>query len=244
MTFGYGSRQFGFREQIQHDTLIPANRLHRRNDPSVPVWPFEGDGFNASVFMAGLIQKAVTKTVVKAAEGMDWLRGMAKAVAKEDLPIHWTVPDGFPVLQAYRELKSRRITTFMAGSTIRIDTTVAEDGPSVDRRAQEQGIAPNFIHSLDGCHLRMTVVRAAEEGLSSFALVHDSFGTHAGETGRFFMLIREVLVEMYANHDVIENFREEIEMQISEEKREDLPTPPARGNLDLDQVVESDFCFA
>lgn len=242
MTFGYGSNLFGFREQVHVDTLLPAYRQFQKTGDGV--WPFEDDGYKASVFMAREIRNAVNKVVVKASEAMSWLIEVARHVAAEDLPIRWSVPDGFPVVQAYRELKSRKVQSFMAGGTIKTTISVAEEGPKVDRRAQAQGISPNFIHSLDACHLRMVVMQAFEEGMSDFALVHDSFGVHAGHTARFFVLIREVFVEMYRERDVIMDFLEDVRTQISEDRRDELACPPMSGNLDIEKVIESDYCFA
>jgi DNA-directed RNA polymerase len=239
MTYGYGSREYGFRDQIMNDTLRPAYKAYQMGEGS---WPFEGDGFKASLYMAKVIAEAVDRVVVKAAEAMNWLKDTAKLVAKEELPIYWTTPDGFPVLQAYRNMKSNRVETMISGS--RVVLSLAEEQPTVDKRLQAQGISPNFVHSLDGTHLRVTVVKASEEGMNSFALVHDSFGVHVADTPRFFTLLRESLVEMYTKSDVMGSFRSEILMQLSPENREKLKETPTSGTLDPLAVLESDFCFA
>lgn len=239
MTYGYGSREFGFRDQIMSDTLTPAYRAHQRGEGP---WFFEGDGFKASLYLAKIISRAVDRVVVKAAEAMAWLKSTAQLVAAEGLPVFWTTPDGFPVLQAYPDVKPHRIETLLAGS--RVVLTINQELTTVDKKAQAQGISPNFVHSLDGTHLRLTVVRASEEGYSHFALVHDSFGVHAADTPRFFQLLRETLVEMYTSCDVIESFRSEIMDQLSPKQRALLKEAPARGNLDLTSVLDSPFCFA
>lgn len=239
MTYGYGSREYGFRDQIMTDTLRPAYKAYQKGEGP---WPFDGDGFMASLYMAKVIAAAVDRVVVKAAEAMEWLKDTAALVAKEELPVYWTTPDGFPVLQAYRDIRSKRVETMIAGS--RVVLSLAEEQPTVDKRAQAQGISPNFVHSLDGTHLRISVVRAWEEGMEHFALVHDSFGVHAADTPRFFQLLRETLVEMYTSTDVIENFRQEIMVQLSAKRRAELKEKPASGNLDPTAVLESAFCFA
>jgi len=48
-----------------------------------------------------------------------------------------------------------------------------------DHLASKRGIAPNFIHSLDACHMRMVVNdMAISEGVTNFWSVHDAFGCH------------------------------------------------------------------
>ena len=50
----------------------------------------------------------------------------------------------------------------------------------LDYKAAKRGVCPNFIHSLDACHMRTAInqFRTKVEEFGFFA-VHDSFGTHA-----------------------------------------------------------------
>ena len=50
------------------------------------------------------------------------------------------------------------------------------------RRVQALASAPNIIHSFDAAHLSMTVNAGAERGISAWAMIHDSFATHAGSS--------------------------------------------------------------
>ena len=245
MTYGYGSSQFGFRDQIMADTLRPVYRAYQRGECA---WHFEDNGFKPSLYLSRVTQTAVERTVVKAAECMAWLKETASVVTAEGLPVRWTTPDGFPVVQNYREQKAHRIDTMIFGS--RVMMSVSEDQmdkkgkPMISRRKQASGLSPNFVHSLDATHLRMAVLQASQEGISDIALVHDSFGTHAADTGRFFVILREALVKMYVEQDVIEDFAAQMRAQLPSAKRDKVPTPPAKGNLDPYGVLESDFAFA
>ena len=53
-------------------------------------------------------------------------------------------------------------------------------GGRIDFDAAKRGICPNFIHSLDACHMRTSINQFSSqvEDVGFFA-VHDSFGTHA-----------------------------------------------------------------
>lgn len=245
MTYGYGSSQFGFRDQIETDTLRPAYKAYQRGEGP---WHFEDNGFNASLYLAKITQQAVERTVVKAAEAMAWLKETASVVTAQGLPVRWTTPDGFPVVQHYREQKSQRVNTMIFGSRVSVsikkDELDKKGQPVVSKRKQASGLSPNFVHSLDATHLRMAVRQAAKEGIADIALVHDSFGTHAADTGRFFVILREALVTMYTEQDVIADFHQQIRGQLPPEARDDLPNPPAHGTLDRRAVVDSDFAFA
>lgn len=245
MTYGYGSSQFGFREQIEVDTLRPAYKAYQKGEGE---WHFEDNGFKPSLYLAKITQQAVERTVVKAAECMAWLKETASVVTAEGLPVRWTTPDGFPVVQHYREQKLHRVDTMIFGSRVRIgireDATDGKGKPLVSKRKQASGLSPNFVHSLDATHLRMSVLQAAEEGIENVALVHDSFGTHAADTGRFFVILREALVRMYTEQDVIADFAAQMRGQLPPEARDNLPTTPTHGTLDRTAVVNSDFAFA
>jgi DNA-directed RNA polymerase len=246
MTLSYGSTQYGFKDQLLDDVLTPAfskaAAAAQRGETVGTTLPFTGDGYRAALFMAAEIWQAVTKTLVKSVEAMTWLQKAASAVSAEGLPIRWSTPVGFPVMQAYWDVKERRISTTLQGGLIKV--TLGERTDVLDKRHQTNGISPNVVHSLDASHMMLTTVRAEQEGIKSFAMIHDSFGTTAAETEDLFRIVREAFVEMYRDVDVLENFRGEILRQLSPEAALELPELPAPGTLDLDGVLHSKFCFA
>lgn len=235
MTLAYGSKMFGFKEQILEDTLRPA---YKSGQP----FPFTKDGYMAAHYMAASIWTSINKVLVRAGEAMKWLQEVASIAAAEKLPIRWTTPVGFPVMQLYPELNARRIKTAINGKIIKL--VMNEEKETPDKRKMTQGIAPNFVHSTDAAHLMLTVVRAKQEGLTSFAMIHDSFGTTAGETEIMYRVVRESLVEMYQEVDVLEQFRADIADRLEGEPLENLPPTPVKGNLDLSAICDSRYCFA
>jgi DNA-directed RNA polymerase len=245
MTYGYGSSLFGFRDQIFTDTLRPAHKEYKKGNGA---WHFDDNGFKASLYLAKITLKAVEETVIKAAEAMAWLKKCAAVVTASGNPVRWTTPDGLPVVQHYREMKRHKVDTLIFGS--RVLVSVSEDKLDklgrdiVSKRKQASGLSPNYVHSLDACHLRLAVYAAFLEGIRDVALVHDSFGTHAADTGRFFAILRESMVQMYSDAEVMLDFYNQLRGQLTPEEREDLPFPPARGNLDIAAVLDSDFAFA
>ena len=235
MTLAYGSKEYGFKEQLMEDILRPAKT-------SGKYFPFDGDGYQAAQYMAKAIWVAVNKVLVKAGEAMRWLQSAASLAAKEGLPVRWTTPVGFPVMQAYADIETRRVKTAINGKLVYF--RVNQETDKLDRRKQSAGIAPNYVHSCDAAHLMLTVARATQAGINSFGAIHDSFATTAGQTEELFRIVREAFVEMYSEVNVLGSFRDEIVQQLSDEGREKLPALPESGTLDLSQVVDSRFCFA
>lgn len=249
MTLAYGSKEFGFRDQVLEDTIKPAID--------------NGHGImftqpnQAAGYMAKLIWEAVSVTVVAAVEAMKWLQSAAKLLAAEvkdkktgeilrkRCAVHWTTPDGFPVWQEYKKPVQTRLNLMFLG-VIRLQPTVnvSNKDNGIDERKQESGISPNFVHSMDGSHLRQTVNRAFDYGVKSFALIHDSFGTIPADAGLLFKAVRETLVETYEENDVLADFYEQFADQLHVSQLEKMPAMPARGKLDLQEILKSDFAFA
>ncbi|WP_236532115.1 DNA-directed RNA polymerase, partial [Escherichia coli] len=86
----------------------------------------------------------------------------AKEVLRKRCAIHWVTPDGFPVWQEYHKRDQARLKLTFLGQANVFMTYNKGDTKEIDAHKQESGIAPNFVHSQDGSHLRMTVVHAYE----------------------------------------------------------------------------------
>jgi DNA-directed RNA polymerase len=236
MTLAYGSKEYGFKDQLLEDILNPA-RMSGKD------FPFSGDGYAAAGYLAKAIWVAVNEVLVKAGEAMKWLQTAASVASAENLPIRWTTAVGFPVMQAYQEMALRRVKTSIGGSIVKLSLQLP-DGDKLDSRRQSSGIAPNFVHSCDAAHMMLTTVRASQAGIKNFAMIHDSFGTTAGDVDVMYRVVRESFVEMYEGVDVLGDFRDEIAALLSEESKDDLPPVPASGTLDLAAIAESRYCFA
>ena len=250
MTYSYGSKQYGFKNQIQEDIMHP---LLRECNKTGADFPFSYDnGYRASSYIARLLWDAVVDSVKRPAQLMDWLTDAASKVAKEKfempdgtmhaMPVRWTTPLGFPVMQSYYDTNPRRVKTSINGSLIYL--TLKEQTDQICTRKSAQAMAPNTVHSWDASHLVLSVSRAAEAGITSFSQIHDSFATVAGDTDEYWHIIRESMVEMYEAGDIVHNLYLELRAQMKPENRDDIPLPPNKGTLDLAQTVESRYSFA
>lgn len=194
-------------------------------------------------FLAKRVWASIGEVVVKSKEAMGWLQACARLAAKTDLPINWRTPDGFRVQQAYKKLSAKRIKTKVFGE--RLELTVVNETAEIDGGRQVTAIAPNFVHSMDASALRACVIIAGENGITSFAMIHDSYGTLAADTEMLGACLRHAFVDMYRDHDVLGQFLEGVEEMLVDDKlRRKLPPVPAPGTLDIAAVLCSDFFFA
>jgi DNA-directed RNA polymerase len=109
----------------------------------------------------------------------------------------WTTPLKMPVVQPYRKKSSRRIETNLQKITI-MNRSAADP---VHKAKQLQAFPPNFIHSLDATHMFLTALKCNEVGLT-FASIHDSFWTHAGDVNTMNCIIRDAFIRMHSE-DII-----------------------------------------
>lgn len=192
-----------------------------------PDVPFPGD-LKASAWLGNVVWSSIGEVVVAAKLAMGWLRAVASVASKENRPLQWTAPSGFPVFQAYPEMRKEQIKTFLLGNRFDPALQVLVPG-QIDKRRQVNGVAPNFVHSLDAAAMIGTVNLATDRGLSKFAMIHDSYGTTAGKAAALAEALRDAFVDMYEQNDVLEQFRQSA---LPTDLRSEIPDQPSgRGSL-------------
>jgi DNA-directed RNA polymerase len=186
-------------------------------------------------YLAGILEESIPEVAVEAGKIMNWLRTIARTLAKAGLGMAWTSPAGFPVFHEIRETKEVRIAT----ADRRITLHKEDPKRKIDWRGQVNGVVAHLVHSLDAAHMMLTVNRLHSLGLRHFAMVHDSFGVHAGDVDLLNRVLREEFVGMYSEL-VMSNFF----MEVLKSSPVGLPSLPAPGTLDIRQVLDSPYFFA
>jgi DNA-directed RNA polymerase len=225
MTVPYGVTRRGMRDQLFGE-LTDSAPEHRAEDAS---------------YLAQKNFEAIGSVVVAARQAMDWLREAAKVAAENQLPVRWTTPAGFLAVQDYRQEEGQWMDFTVMGRRFKL--LLQRTGDRLNGRKQSLGISPNFVHSLDAAHLMRTVLFCAQDGMEHFAMIHDSFGCHAGHASTLRNNLRAAFVEQYSA-PVLEKFRDELAEQLPEELRAKLPELPPMGTLDLSLVEQSEYFFA
>jgi DNA-directed RNA polymerase len=204
--------------------------------------PFGDELLRAEVKLAAIIWSSIGDVVVAARTAMSWLQACARVATKAGVPLRWTTPSGFVVCQQYRELKGKRIKTHFCGNLISFGSLEEKD--VLDTAKQCSAVSPNFVHSMDAAAMMRTIVSAKESGITSFAMIHDSYGTHAADTDRLAFTLRDEFASMYLRYDVLGSFRDELAAVLPPKFAAELPPLPDQGSLDLRQVLDSQYFFA
>jgi DNA-directed RNA polymerase len=237
MTLCYSATKFGMQGQIE-------NAVRKLDEEGAPYLDAAVDRHKAAVYMAEIVWSALGDVVVAARTAMDWLKVVSQITAEAGMPVRWTSPIGLPVLQEYREQVGKDVKVHFGGQRVTLQVSV--DTEKLSKRRQASGIAPNFVHALDASHLLATVNRCVENGLSSFAMIHDSYAVHAADTGVLNVILRATFEEQYTP-SVLGAFRDEVIEQLNVSSPElalKVPPLPALGALDLTGVSKSEFFFA
>ncbi|WP_066803216.1 DNA-directed RNA polymerase [Sphingomonas asaccharolytica] len=246
-------------ERVHHPYSLLTERTNKETGEVTLV---QDGGFTCAQTLASHVYAAVTRVAPKADEAATWFQQVAATLAHESLPVVWRTPTGLPVIQRYSEFTSKRVNMWLYDRKVAVPTGDAKideagnvltrieclirEAPTkrIDKKKARSAISPNVVHSLDASHLVRTVVMAKQEGIEHFQLIHDSFATHAGNTGRFFRIIREAFVDLYTDYCPFREVDRHARSVLSEEGQAKLPPIPTKGSLDLSAVLQSDYAFA
>ena len=249
MTWAYSSKAVGMAGQYMEDLMKPLQRKVAYGKlKEHPLGDTERAQFEAARFMGQISYDAIKGSLPHVNATMEYLQGVAKVVSEENKPIKWTTPSGFPVVQEYRRKKRREVRIFLFDRSLQKRTrhkvSLAQETSSIDVQKSTNAIAPNFIHgSGDSSHMHLTICHMLDNGLAEdFFMIHDSFSM-SGDTWDLFDGVRETFVNMFDGDCILQKFEDEVRQQLSDPNAV-LPTMPAKGTLDIQQVKGSEFCFS
>ena len=149
--------------------------------------------------------------------------------------ITWTTPSGFEVDYEKWRMKVNRCKGSIVGYR-RVNHVVHMPSDKPDLKRFMQGISPNFTHSQDSAHMCLVI----DSWPHTFGAVHDSFSTHACDVEELLELTKEKFIEIYS----IDNFYERIAEELVTDHRELDIEPPELGDLDVENIRESDYFFS
>ena len=233
MIVPYSGTQHACREYIQEAI---ADRIEKKGVDN----PFGDDLFGVGIYLAGHVWQGINETISSARRVMDYVKEVGTHFANAGKHMEWVTPTNFLVVQPYVNTKKRLIKTHVDGNLVYLSYQ-QELPDTVNRSRISTGSSPNFIHSLDAAALTMTVNKCLDARMMDFSMVHDSYGTHSPNMPIMSQLLREAFVDMYEKHDVLQDLRDHA-VQVTGDSS--IPQPPSKGNLDLQEVLKSDYFFA
>jgi len=217
MTLGYGGTSYGMGQQVIEDTRDISPYLRDKEH----LW---------GALLGSLVYNTCYEELKGPAKMLRLFQTVAERANKRKEHMNWISPiTGFPVVQAYRKPTTKRTELKYGDDILKVQLQVWEE-TTVNETKQKTGAAPNVVHSLDAVHLTMCI----HDAEYPVTVVHDSFGSHAGNMDKMFYHVRKKFVELYESKP-LEDILEQLQSS-------DLI--PEKGNLNVGDVLESDFAFA
>lgn len=224
MTQPYSVTKYGMYEQLKAE-------LTEMEYNNKKFWV--GDLWAVAKLLTDLNDRAIAEVVKGARVGQEYLKEVTAEVVKEGQWVFYTTPlTGFPVLQKLHKTEAERITTPIGKLVIR--KTINDLNP----QKMVNGIAPNYIHSLDATLLAMTVLKLKEDGCKDFHLIHDSYGVPVNQVVNLNKRVREAFIDLFLE-DPLMKFIEQVHPEV--DKR---PQDVMINTLALSEVAESEYIFS
>ncbi|CAH8472575.1 unnamed protein product [Heterobilharzia americana] len=215
MTTVYGVTPYGATEQIR-------KQLRDLNDfPKEYLLP-------ASRYLARLTLSSIGKIFTSSVDIQDWLCEIAKYISEDlECRVTWETPLGLPVIQPYMQSNKNSsdgdCTSNIYGQALYTSQTEIDflknykqnsNLVSVPKSSkQTSAFPPNFIHSLDSCHMMLTALHCLKEGIV-FASVHDCFWTHAVNVDKLNRICREEFIALHSQ-PILSNFADYLKQRFA-----------------------------
>ena len=258
MVFAYSSVAAGMTGQFMEDVMKPLQRDVSYGDIEFhPIARTNKERKVAARYLAEHCYDSIVQTLPKAAEAMKWIQSCTNVLSKQNKLVNWTSPSGFRVFHNY--LKRDRVETKIflfdtaVGERTRSKVSLSMDTGKVDVRKNTASVAANFIHSLDASGMAKTIVRlydkfekGEEGGCQDFFMIHDSFAI-SGDVDDLYYGVRDAHIEMYEAENLLLKWQEELRQQLdhpNDFEKAGVEPIPEMGNLDLQLIRESEFCFS
>ncbi|XP_063243144.1 DNA-directed RNA polymerase, mitochondrial [Bacillus rossius redtenbacheri] len=243
MTTVYGVTRFGARLQIVRQLKDIDNF------PKDSIW-------SASSYLVVKTFESLREMFTSTKEIQDWFTECAKYISQVcGQNVEWVTPLGLPVVQPYSRKKQE---------TLRQSKKLPEhssmdmfERPNVMK--QKNAFPPNFIHSLDSCHMMLTSLFCERHGIT-FVSVHDCFWTHPSTVDVMNKICREQFIALHSQpilEDLSRFLVDKYSYSESEIRNNSsvvdaakqrvnkvLAQVPRRGDFDVREVLESVYFFS
>ncbi|XP_071557732.1 DNA-directed RNA polymerase, mitochondrial [Temnothorax nylanderi] len=232
MTTVYGVTKFGARLQI-------ARQLSDLKDfDQKYVW-------SGSMYLVEKTFMSLQSMFESAKEIQNWFTDCARVVTiRCNQYMQWVTPLGLPVIQPYSKHNKAinpKVKVFRKLDTVK----------------QKNAFAPNFIHSLDSCHMMLTSLYSEQAGIT-FMSVHDCFWTHPCTVDIMNRICREQFIALHSEpilEDLSEFFCKKYVKHFTSDGRplklrnndvslEVFKKVPQKGNFDINTILSSQYFFS
>jgi hypothetical protein len=215
MTLPYGLQKNSLPKQLLDDDMVDTRA--QANELAKAMW------------------QAMTDVMPSAMAIRDWLQSVAVAIAKTGKNVEWTAASGSVCDPQYWNHAAHSCRLLGRKTNI----VNYNERTTVRSEKMFNSIAPNVVHSFDASALQLTVNRLLDRDINTFSFIHDQFNCLAADAPVLAAELRLAHLDIYSK-DVLAALYEGFQKQTDEE----LPEPPAMGELLVEDVLTSPHFFS
>ena len=176
------------------------------------------------------VRQAMREVLPGVMDVMEWIeKEVAKVIKAGATHIEWVTPSGFVVHQKLNKKEVEKLKLKLLGN-VSWCSVATGDTDEVNLQKHKNTTSPNLIHSLDASLLCLATLKFD----APIALIHDSVLCRATDMGCLSYLIRETYMYMFAEHDYLRDWAEQIGATTE---------PPIIDTLEPESVIESTYFF-
>jgi DNA-directed RNA polymerase len=202
-------------------------------------------------------RKAIEDLFPGAKETMEFLREMARALAKHGEPLQWTTPTGFPLINRYQKDEYKTVNSTLRGVRVRRKITVGSK-PAIRVGKSKSAVAANVIHALDAAHMMLTANACNAAGIDIMG-IHDCYICLAPQAEDLDKTIKHEFVRMYEGCDPLTEIRDQACSRAASNKLRakgkhvaaatgiatpTFPEVPKLGTFDLREILTNVYIFS
>jgi DNA-directed RNA polymerase len=198
---------------------------------------FSEDWISTRFFARNMIvhlRKAIMSILDTPEKFMKMAKLSGRRLANENKAPVFTTPDGFTMINKHPKLVNNRIQIRQGKRIRKLRVVMPTNELNPDKIANS--MSPNLIHSLDACHLRMTVngmSKREDLDQEQYLFIHDSFGTNPNDASKLARTLREEFAGMYSGSYVADSITECLGVDC-----------PVKGDYDPFEVMKNQYFFA
>jgi len=220
MCLPYGLSRHGSRGYLR-DSLISAGHELETGD--------------LTTITSAVYEKAIPEIFPGPINVMNWIKRSVKELMRDGTEnLTWVTPSGFVVRQDLRKPTTRRINTHLMGVG-RITASVYQGPGEVDATHHVSATSPNLVHSWDASLLCFVFTDNGWGADKPFSVIHDCVMARSCDMDDLASEVRVHFAEMYKG-DPLQDWADQLGIKV--------PDGLIIGDLDLDQVNQSDYFFS
>ena len=194
--------------------------------------------------MGDCIWEAISGSLERQSNIMEWFQSCCKILGNAGLPFTWTNGLGSVCTHNVYKSKTKRIQVNHNGERVTLTKLVNTDELDVSKMVA--ACAANIIHSNDSAHLFMVLGGMQEKGMQQAWFVHDSFSTSYDDTEQLIDIIKSKWVELYSRNILEELYQDWTEQLLISGKNVSVPHYTEftdLGTLKATDCLNSDWIF-